>query len=671
MVVTLFSCHQKESKNNTDNFRDPLAMHRDTIVSPGEDFFHYANGRWFKENPIPPSESYNGIFRIIHDTINEQIKRVCEESSNANAEKGSKKQKVGDFYLSGMDTVQIDNAGITPLNDEIAAIDAVTDINSLMNAIAHLHTIGASPAFLFSVGQDDKLSTKYALFFRQGGLGLGERDYYFDADEHTTNIRNEYTKHITAIFKLSGIDETTSTLASRAVMNIETELARNSQKLAKLRDPQVNYNKMSVTQFNKLMPHVAWSMVLRKLKVENADTVIIGQPEYFKALDVSLNKFSTADWKLYLKWTLINTYASKLSKPIDNQNFYFYSTVINGVKDRKPRWKTIVQETDSYLGELIGQVYVEEYLPKGTKDKLLDIANNIREVYADHIKKLDWMSDSTKAKALNKLSKIVMKVGYPDKWKDMSSLEINRNTYVENVMRANEWRFNFMINKYRKPVDRSEWFIYPQTYDAYYRDSNNEIVVPACNIIIPGFEGRMPDDAVLYGIIGGSIIGHEITHGFDDQGSQYDENGNLSDWWTKEDLEKFMQKTKLIVEQFNNYVMLDSLHINGEATQGENIADLGGVRMGYEAFRKTDQYKNNITIAGLTPGERYFLAYGYSWMVNATPQSMARRMKTDVHSPAQYRINGPLSNMPEFYKTFNIKEGDFMYRNNSMRIVIW
>jgi putative endopeptidase len=316
-------------------------------------------------------------------------------------------------------------------------------------------------------------------------------------------------------------------------------------------------------------------------------------------------------------------------------------------------------------------VYVDEYLPKGTKEKLLEIGDAIRSVYAEHIKKLDWMSDSTKEKALNKLSKIVMKVGYPDKWKDYSNLKIDRSSYAANAMRANAWEYQYMISKWGKPVDRTEWTMTPQTYNAYYNPSNNEIVVPACNIIVPGFEGRMPDDAVLYGIIGGSTFGHEITHGFDDQGSQYDDKGNLQNWWTKEDREKFIQKTKRIVEQFNKYTMLDSLHINGDATQGENIADLGGVVMGYEAFKKTDQYKNNTIIGGLTPDQRYFLAYGYAWMVNSTPESIARQVRVDVHSPAQYRVNGPLSDIPEFYKAFNIKQGDFMYRPDSLRVVIW
>ena len=360
-----------------------------------------------------------------------------------------------------------------------------------------------------------------------------------------------------------------------------------------------------------------------------------------------------------------------MNKAIENQNFAFYSTVMNGLKEQKPRWKRVVEQTDGSLGELIGQVYVADYLPKGSKEKLLEIGNNIRDVYAERIKKLDWMSQATKQKALQKLSKIVMKVGYPDKWKDMSSVVINRNSYCANVIATNKWSYNYMINKFGKPVDRTEWNMYPQTYNAYYNPSNNEIVVPACNILVPGYEGRMPDDAILYGIIGGSTFGHEITHGFDDQGSQYDENGNLKNWWTAEDLAKFKQKTKLIVEQFNKFEPLKGKFVNGDATQGENIADLGGVVMGFEAFKKSSQYKNKEKISGLTPEQRYFLAYGYAWMINAKDEALARQIMVDVHSPAQFRINGPLMNIPEFYKAFNIKPGSKMFQSDNLRVVIW
>jgi putative endopeptidase len=669
--VIMFSVSCKKEVVFDSNTADTLLTNRDALISPSDDFFMYANGGWFKKNPIPDSERSNGIFRTIQDTINNQIKSICEKSATENADKGSNKQKIGDFYASGMDTIAINKLGISPLKLELATIDAVKDIPSLLNSIAHLHTIGASPAFGFYVGQDDKISTKYALFFSQGGLGMGNRDYYFNTDKETTTIRNEYVKHLEAMLKLMGTDEATSKNNAQVIMKLETELAKNSRKLEALRDPIKNYNKMAITQFKTSTPNIAWDKLLPVMNVAKADSVIVGQPEFYNALDKTIKSYSIADWKTYLKWDLVNSYASYLGANFEKQNFYFYSTVMSGVKKQKPRWKRVVEQTDGSLGELIGQVYVDEYLPKGTKEKLLEIGNNIRDVYAERIKNLDWMSAETKKKALHKLSKIVMKVGYPDKWKDMSSVVIDKGSYCTNVMAVNKWSYDYMITKYGKPVDRTEWGMFPQTYNAYYNPSNNEICVPACNIIVPGFEGRMPDDAVLYGIIGGSTFGHEITHGFDDQGSQYDEKGNLNNWWTAEDLKKFKAKTRLIVAQFNKYEALPKKFVNGDATQGENIADLGGVVMGYEAFKKTTQYKTNQKIAKLSPDQRYFLAYGYAWMVNIKNEALAQQMMTDVHSPSRFRINGPLSNIPEFYKTFNIKEGSKMRLPENERVVIW
>ena len=661
--LNFLSCNKKEVE-----LPDPLVTNRDTLVNPADNFFNYANGGWFKNNPIPSTEQSNGIFRTIADTINNQIKQICEKSSqDESAEVGSNKQKIGDFYASGMDSIAINKAGISPLKLEFSKIDAIKDVPSLLTSIAHLHTIGASPAFSFYLGQDDKISTKYALFLGQGGLGLGNRDYYFNTDEQTVKIRTEYVKHLQAMLKLMGQNQAGAT----SIMKLETDLAKASRKLEDLRDPIKNYNKMTVVSLGKITPNINWNSIFPVLGVVKADSVIVGQPEFYKALNTFVKSYSIEDWKTYLKWDLVNSYAAYLNSDIEKQNFKFYSTVMNGVSKQKPRWKRVVGQTDNYLGELIGQVYVGEYLPKGSKEKLLEIGNNIRDVYADHIKKLDWMSEATKVKALNKLSKIVMKVGYPDKWKDLSSMKIDRRSYCANVIQANIWGYKDMINKYGKPVDRTEWSMQPQTYNAYYNPSNNEIVVPACNIIVPGYEGRMPDDAILYGIIGGSTFGHEITHGFDDQGSQYDEKGNLNNWWTPEDLKKFQAKTKLIVAQFNKYTVLGNKHINGEATQGENIADLGGVVMGYEAFKKTAQYKNNQKISNLTPDQRFFLAYGYAWMVNSKDEALASQIMTDVHAPAQFRINGPLSNIPEFYKAFNVKPGNKMYQPDSLRVVIW
>jgi len=668
IFLLIQACSQAPGKKESGN--DPLIQHMDSSVHPAQNFFRFANNRWFKENPIPASENSNGIFRTIADMVNDDIMKICESSAaDTKAETGSNKKKIGDFYSSGMDTLAIEKAGLTPLNEELQKIEAVSDLPSLMKALAHLHRIGAGGMFSFYVNNDDKISSKNALFIWQGGLGLPDRDYYFNTDERNTNLRKEYVKHISRMFQLMGHDDATSGQFSQTLMAMETDMAKASRKLEDTRDPVKNYNKVSITEMYKICPNVNWNELMTEMGVHGADTVILGQPEFMKALNVQLKKYTLSDWKLYLRWNLVNSYASYLSKPFDNQNFAFYGTVLSGQKEQKPRWKRVVEQTDGSLGELIGQVYVSEYCPKGTKEKLMEIGENIRTVYADRIKNLDWMSDSTKQKALNKLNKVMMKVGYPDKWKDMSSLTIDRGPYVLNVMRANTWGFQYMTNKFGKPVDRTEWGMYPQTYNAYYNPSNNEIVVPACNIIVPGFE--LADDAVLYGIIGGSTFGHELTHGFDDQGSQYDENGNLADWWSKEDREKFVAKTQRIVKQYNDYAVLDSMHVNGDATQGENIADLGGIVMGYEAFKKTEQYKKGEKINGLTPDQRFFLGYGYAWMVNLRPESMARQIMSDVHSPSEFRVNGPLSDMPEFYAAFGVKEGDAMWRPDSLRVRIW
>jgi putative endopeptidase len=570
-----------------------------------------------------------------------------------------------------MDTATIEKLGISPLTEEINKIKAVKDIPTLLASIAHLHSIGANPAFSIYVAQDDKISDKYAVFLSQGGLTLGNRDYYFNTDKETENIRNEYVKHIQAMAELAGYSKEIAQQNAAIIMKMETEMAQNSRKLEALRDPIKNYNKMSLEAFSATTPNIDWKEITTSIGLKNVDSLIVGQPEFYKALNQMVKSYSIENWKTYLEWQLLDGYAGYLNSAFEKQNFYFFSTVMSGVKEQKPRWKRIVEQTNSALGELIGQIYVKEYLPKGSKEKLLEIGNNIRDVYAERIKKLDWMSEETKKKALFKLSKIVMKVGYPDKWKDLSGISIDRKSYIDNIMAVNKWAVNDMVSKYGKPVDRTEWDMQPQTYNAYYNPSNNEICVPACNILVPGFEGRMPDDAILYSIIGGSTFGHEITHGFDDQGSQYDEKGNLNNWWTAEDLKKFQAKTKLIVDQYNEFEALPGKFVNGDATQGENIADLGGIVMGYEAFKKTAQYKNKEIISGLSPEKRFFLGYAYAWMVNYKTESLAQQLLTDVHSPAKYRINGPLQNMPEFFEAFGIKPGSKMRRADDKIIVIW
>ncbi len=651
---------------------DPLVAHIDSTVKAGDDFFGFANGRWFKENPIPPSEQSNGLWQMIQDTINAQILSLCQSSAGVHdAPKGSNKQKIGDFYYSGMDSVALNKNGIRDLMRELERIDAVKDIKALIREAAYVRRVSGSPMFSFGVSQDDRISSKNAIFIWQGGLSLPDRRFYFDTDSTARRIRGKFVEHMDHMFKIIGYDEARARVAAENAMNLETALAKAARKREDTRDPLKNYNKISFKQLESSTPNFDWPLFMSSVGLKNVDTVIVGQPEYLNAFNGYLKEFPLEVWKDYVKFQYVRGLAQFVDDKTYAENFSFYSAALRGVQEPRPRWKRVVEQTDGSLGELIGQVYVDEYLPKGTKEKLVEIGKAIKVAYAERIKKLDWMSEPTKEKALKKLDGIIMKVGYPDKWKDLSSVTISRTSYVDNVISARLWRYNYMVAKYGKPVDRTEWDMEPQTYNAYYNPSNNEIVVPGCNIIVPGFEHKLADDAILYSIIGGSTFGHEITHGFDDQGSKYDAQGNLNNWWTPEDSAKFYAKTRLIVQQYDGYVVVDSLHINGELTQGENIADLGGIMMGYDAFRNTKQFKDREVIAGLTPDQRFFLGYALAWMINIRPEALSSQVRSDEHSPAKFRVIGPLSDMPEFYRTFNVKTGDVMWRPDSLRVKIW
>ncbi|MDR3653636.1 MAG: M13 family metallopeptidase [Paludibacter sp.] len=669
LLTTTLSC--KSAKQPTNAADDPLATHIDSTVKAGDDFFQYANGRWFKQNPIPASEQSNGIFQLIQDTINAQIRKICETSAAIQqVEKGSAKKKIGDLFFTGMDSTVLNSKGITDLKNDFATIDQIKDMNGIIREAAYIHTVSAGPLLNMYIAQDDKNSGKYQVYISQGGLSLPDRSFYFDTDTKSKIIREKFVLHVDNMFKILGYNESNAKMAATKLMEMETDLAKTSRKREDTRDPLANYNKMTFGALSTLTPNLDWKVFMNTAGLTKVDSVVVGQPEFLTALNTYLKKYTITDWKNYLKFQMLNGLAGYLDDKTFTEDFNFYTATLKGVKEPKPRWKRVVEQTDGSLGELIGQVYVNEYLPKGTKEKLVEIGNAIKNVFSERIKALDWMSATTKEKALKKLNAVIMKVGYPNKWKDMSAMQIDRTSYVKNVMNANKWAFNYMMQKYGKPVDRTEWDMEPQTYNAYYNPSNNEIVIPGCNIIVPGYESKMADDALLYSIIG-ATFGHEITHGFDDQGCKYNELGNLSNWWTNEDRIKFNRKTKMIVKQFNDYVAVDNLHINGELTQGENIADLGGVIMGYEAFKKTKQFKDNEIIAGLNPSKRYFLGYALAWMLNMRPEAMANQIKSNEHAPAKWRVLGPLSNMPEFYSTFNVKQGDKMWRPDSLRVKIW
>lgn len=659
-------------KSQTEDYSHYLDQFVDTSANPAENFFQYACGKWIKDNPIPNNETSWGIYRVIQDETYQRIIKINQAAAdNTSAPKGSTAQKIGDFWHAAMDTETIEKQGVTPLKEEFDRIAAIQDKTGLLDVTAHLQYIGVEAVFAGYIFQDEKNSERYALHLYQGGIGLPNRDYYFDTDERTSNIRKEYVAHLTKMFQLLGDEESTAKKNSETVMRIETDLAGASRKLADLRDPYANYNAMKVSDLSQITPSIAWKHFLEEAHVPNLDSVVVGQPEFFQQVEKSLQKESIDNWKAYLRWQLINTYASQLSSDFDKQNFHFYGTILNGTPEQRPRWKRMLDQEEHYLGFALGQLYVQEYFSPKTKQRYQKLTEDIFDAFREQIQNLDWMSDKTKKEALNKLNTVGKKIGYPEKWRDYSNYDVTRDSFATNCLRGNIWRSDFYIARLYKPVDRTEWGMTPQTYNAYYNPSNNEIVLPAAIFILPGIPDEYIDDALVYAYAGGTTIGHEITHGFDDEGRQFDEKGNLKNWWSEEDEQEFKNRGKMIVSQFNDYIAVDDVHVNGEATQGENIADLGGIVLGWEAFKKTEEYKSGKSIGGFTPAQRYFIGWSLGWMNNIRPENLAVRVKTDVHAPSFLRANGPISNMPPFYEAFDVKPGDKMYRPKEQRVKIW
>lgn len=569
-----------------------------------------------------------------------------------------------------MDSATIEQQGAKYLQPYLDKINSITDVPSFIKTVADLDKIGVGALFDDNVSQDDKNSDVMAFKLRQGGIGLPERDYYFKTDSSTTNIRKAYVAHIATILEFQGRDSASALKTGENILALETKLAKVSRTLADLRDPYSNYHKMPIEDLKKLSSSIDWENFLKNIGVAKVDSVIVGQPEFFKALDGILKSTSVNDWKDYLTYRLVNSYSNALPEKYGVEAFN-YDKLFSGAKERKPRWKRVIQSEERAMGELLGQLYVKKYFDSTSKKRYEKMAEEIRLAYKGRIEKLTWMSDSTKQKAIVKLEAIKKKIGYPDKWKDFSAMEISRESYVQNVINSRIWWHNFEMNKLGKPVDRDEWDMYPQTYNAYYDPSNNEIVFPAAAFIVPGYEDKDLDDATMYGYVGASYIGHEITHGFDDQGRLYDAKGNLHNWWTKNDSAEFAKRAAVIIKQFNDFEPLPGVHINGRATQGENIADLGGLEIGIDAFKKSNAYKKNETLWGLTPMQRFFMGYALSWLYETRSESLKTQLMTDVHAPAKYRVNGPFSDIDEFYKTFNVKPGDKMYRADSIRVKIW
>lgn len=666
VISVLFACNQTAKEKSKPDF---LAKNIDTTVNPANDFFDYAIGNWAKNTPIPAEESGWGIGNIVQEEIYNRLRKINEDAAGKHSAAGVA-QKIGDFWYSGMDTLSIEKQGLEPLKADLDKINQIKSVNDIVNVVSDFHKKGINVLFNDYVSQDDKKSDVYAYQMSQGGLGMPNRDYYFKTDLRTDGVRKAYNTYLIKTFIRLGNDSALAVTNAENVYKLEKRLASSSRKLEALRDPYKNYNKMDLKGLSNLSSSVNWHAYFKNLNADKIDSVIVGQPEFYQTLSDELTKTSIKEWQNYLRLHLVSASAPYLDKKTFN-NYFEYRKSLTGTVVPRPRWKRVLDAEENAIGEALGQIFVKEYFDENAKKRYSDLVENIRDAYKDRIKKLTWMSDSTKEKALEKLSKIRKKVGYPDKWKDFSALKIDRGPFVLNVQRGDIWWHNYMVNKLGKPVDRDEWNMTPQTYNAYYNPSNNEIVLPAGIFAVPGMKDDELDDAFVYGYAGASTIGHEITHGFDDQGRQYDEKGNLNNWWAASDGKQFSERAKSIIQQYNEFNPVDTLHINGDATQGENIADVGGVLLGLDAFKKTAAYKSGKKTGNLTPLQRYFLGYGYGWMYKERKERLASQVMTDVHSPAKERVNGPMVNVPDFHEAFNIKPGSKMYRADSLRVHIW
>jgi putative endopeptidase len=657
--------HSTDAEHYLGQFVDPS-------VSPRDDFFHYAVGKWLEAHPIPANERSWGIAHVVQEETYQRLLAISKtNAANSRPKRGTNAQKIGDFWYAAMDTATIAKQGIAPLAAEFAKIRAIGDRQALLDDIAHLQYIGVGAMCGLVIFQDEKNSDRYAVHLYQGGLGLPDRDYYFDSDDRARMLRSEYVVHVTRMFGLLGDDSARARANADAVMRLETELAGASRKLEDLRDPIANYHAMSVDGVSTLTPSIRWREMLERGNIHGVDTVIVGQPEFYEQLEKSIQARGLDQWKTYLRWQLAHAFAAEAGGRFDRENFHFYGTVLNGTPQQRPRWKRMLDEEEGYLGDALGQLYVQKYFSPGTKERYERLTDDIFAAFAERIRSLDWMSQPTKERSLKKLAAVTKKVGYPERWRDYSTYDVDRKSFLANCVRGNAWRSDFYIQKLGKPVDRTEWEMTPQTYNAYYNPSNNEIVLPAAVFILPGIADSLVDDAIVYSYAGGTTIGHEITHGFDDQGRQFDEHGNLENWWSPADEKEFKRRAERIVRQFDQYVAVGDLHVNGEATQGENIADLGGAQLGWDAFKKTAEYRSGKAIGGLTPSQRYFIGWALGWMNQIRPENLAVRVKTDVHAPSFLRVIGPVTNLPPFYEAYGVKSGDKMFREDSVRVQIW
>ncbi|MBB2146473.1 M13 family peptidase [Pedobacter sp. LMG 31464] len=666
-VALLMACQNKSTETDVRTvFLDKAGM--DTTVNPGDNFYEYANGKWMKNTIIPDDQSGWGSFYTLYEDNLKKLKGIVEDAEKSNSAKGSIQQKVGDYYASGIDTATIEKLGTEPLKPVLAKIDALSNLPELTTLLAQLAKTDEAGLLGLTVGADEKNSVKNIASFYQSGLSLPEKDYYFKTDSASKAARAGLIKYATKLFTLSGLDTATAAKNAATILKLETEIAKSHLSPEALRDPQKNYNKMSVGDFDKLAPQVNLSGIFATMKVKT-DSVNVGQPAYFKALSTLLASELLDTWKTKLKFDYIARNASLLSKSFVNAKFE-YTKMFNGQKKQPERWKAMVNGIDANLGDLLGQLYVEKYFTPEAKQRMDELVNNLQKVFATRIDKLDWMSAETKAKATEKLNIFLKKIGYTTKWKNFDDVTINKGDYLGNARAARTHGYNEMISKIGKPVDKTEWGMTPPTVNAYYNPTFNEIVFPAGILQFPFFDANA-DDAINYGAIG-AVIGHEMTHGFDDQGRQYDAVGNMKDWWTKADADKFKAKTDKVVTLYNGFTLLDNQHVNGNLTLGENLADIGGLAIAYDAFKLTEQGKEATKkIDGFTPNQRFFLSFAQVWRIKDRDENMRVRIKTDPHSPETFRVNGPVYSMEAFYKAFNIPKTAKMYIAPENRLGVW
>ena len=640
----------------------------DEASPPQDDFYRFTNGLWIDEAKIPADRPSISEFLVLHEKNQELLRKLIEEEAGIRYRlQGTERQKINDLYESFMDVSVINSRGLTPLQDEIDRINKVTTHEDILRLMGHYEVIGIGRPISLYVDQDFKDAARYIIYITQSGLGLPDRDYYFNEGESFQEIRSKYVSHIERMLSLAGQENTGA--KARRIMELETKIASQHWTRVENRDSEKTYNKYRLTELSDLTPHIEWSLLLDAAQVSAIEELIVRQPSYLKSFDQILHQTEVDDWKAYFQWRLITSFAGFLPEEFVDVDFDFYGGTLQGIEEQPPRWKRAVTLVDRSLGDLLGQLYVEKHFDQATKERVEQLVDNIRLAFENRIQQLDWMSPETKEAALDKLAKLTAKIGYPTKWKDYTELEINEDELIKNVIAANRFLHQQQFNKLGKPVDREEWFISPQTVNAFYSPNMNEIVFPAA-ILQPPFFIPEADDAVNYGAIG-AIIGHELTHGFDDQGRKSDGEGNLRDWWKESDATRFQERAQVLIAQYERYYPVESIHINGELTLGENIADLGGLTIAYHAYVKSLKGKKASVIDGFSGEQRLFIGFARIQRGKIREEKLRERLLTDPHSPGQYRVNGVVSNMPEFYDAFNVKIGDELYRSKEERAEIW